>query len=99
MSDPAEPQIHEIGKRKYVVAPVAPLDVDGVRTMMVGTILWGVALVALLPFIPTLKANGDLWWLYTCAAGFGLGLLGWDVCRRRHLKRQEPGRRSNNSQD
>jgi len=88
VSEQPEPQVHEIGKRKYIVAPVAPLDVGGVRTMLTGTIIWAVAFIALLPFIPTLKANGDLWWLYTCGAGFGLGLLGWDVCRRREHRAQ-----------
>ncbi len=87
MSSDPQPQIHEIGKRKYVVAPVSPLDLDGVRTMLAGTVLWGLALVMLLPFTQTLKADGNLWWLYTCGAGFGLGVLGWDVCRRRQRKR------------
>ena len=88
MSSDPQPQVHEIGKRKYVVAPVSPLDLDGVRTMLAGTVLWGLALVMLLPFTQTLKADGNLWWLYTCGAGFGLGVLGWDVCRRRQRKRR-----------
>jgi hypothetical protein len=91
VSDEIEPQVHEIGNRKYVVAPVQPLDVDGVRTMLTGAILWAIALLALLPFIPTLKDHGNLWWIYTCAAGFGLGILGWDVCRRRQRKRKSTG--------
>ena len=39
---------HEIGNRTYIVADVEPLDVDGVRTVTVGTIAWLVAFVALL---------------------------------------------------
>ena len=31
---------HEIGNRTYIVADVEPLDVDGVRTVEVGTALW-----------------------------------------------------------
>jgi hypothetical protein len=79
-----QPHDHiEIGKRTYVVAPVEPLDVDGVRTMQVGTAIWGLAFLLLLPFYGRLSADGHLWWLWTCAAGFGLGALGWEHCRRR----------------
>ena len=76
-------QVHEIGRRRYIVADVEPLDVDGVRTVAVGTALWALAFVLLLPFYGRLADSGRLWWLWTCAAGFGLGVLGWDYCRRR----------------
>ena len=79
--------VHEIGNRTYIVADVDPLDVDGVRTLAVGTILWGVAFLMLLPFSGRLRTDGHLWWLWTCVAGFGLGLLGWDYCRRRRNAR------------
>ena len=85
-----EPTSHEIGNRTYVVAPVEPLDVDGVRTVEVGTAVWLVAFVALLPFYGTLSAHGRTWWLWTCLAGFGLGLVGLDHCRRRRRSRREP---------
>ena len=49
MSD-EQPVVHEIGNRTYIVAPVEPLDVDGVRTLAVGTALWGLAFLMLLPF-------------------------------------------------
>jgi len=74
---------HEIGQRTYLVAEVEPLDVDGVRTMIVGSVLWAVALVAMLPFIGTLRDNGRLTWLWICLAGLGLGLVGVEYCRRR----------------
>ncbi|HSE71756.1 MAG TPA: DUF2530 domain-containing protein [Nocardioidaceae bacterium] len=81
---PAEKvKTHEIGKRTYVVADVEPLDVDGVRTVAVGTGLWLVALIMLLPFYGRLEDSDRLWWLWTCVAGFGLGIIGWDYCRRR----------------
>jgi hypothetical protein len=35
-----QPMKHEIGKRTYIVADVEPLDVDGVRTVEVGTLAW-----------------------------------------------------------
>lgn len=82
-----QPQVRSIGKRTYLVADVAPLDVDGVRTLLVGSIMWAVAFVMLLPFSGRLREDGHLWWLWTCVAGFGLGLLGWDFCRRRRDRR------------
>jgi hypothetical protein len=73
----------DIGQRSYVVAPVTPLDVTGVRTVAVGTIAWAVVFVALLPFYGTLRDDDRLWWLWTCLAGVGLGLVGLEYCRRR----------------
>ncbi|TXJ06049.1 MAG: DUF2530 domain-containing protein [Aeromicrobium sp.] len=65
------------------MAPVEPLDVNGVRTMAVGTALWAVALVGLLPFWSTLDASGRTWWVWTALAGVGIGLLGFEYCRSR----------------
>ena len=83
-----QPIVHEIGNRTYIVADVEPLDVDGVRTLAVGTALWAVAFVLLVPFSGRLRDDGHLWWMWTCVAGFGLGLVGWDYCRRRRNARQ-----------
>ncbi len=80
---------HEIGNRTYIVANVAPLDVDGVRTSEVGTAIWLVAFIALLPFYGALQDSGRTWWLWTCMAGFGIGLLGLEYCRRRRKTRAE----------
>jgi hypothetical protein len=78
----------------HVVADVEPLDVDGVRTVAIGSVAWIVAFVAMLPFIGTLKDNDRLSWLWICIAGFGLGLIGVEYCRRRrNLLASEPGRR------
>jgi hypothetical protein len=74
----------EIRQKTYVTAKeVAPLDVTGVRTIGVGVVLWLIAFAALLPFYSTLQENDRGWWLWTCLAGFGLGLLGLEYCRRR----------------
>lgn len=65
---------------------VAPLDVDAVRTMQVGTLLWAVALAATLIARDTLTADGRTWWIWTCAAGVALGLLGVAVTARRRRR-------------
>ena len=73
----------EIGEKTYVTATVQPLDLTGVRTVAVGAILWLIAFFALLPFYPTLEDSDRGWWLWTSIAGFGMGLLGLEYCRRR----------------
>lgn len=80
-------------------ADVPPLDVDGVRALGVGTALWIVALLVLLPFRDRLEADGNTWWLWTCAAGIGLGLLGELYCLlRRRRFRSGGGRRQGGPQ-
>lgn len=76
-------EVHGIGRRTYLVADVEPLDVTGVRTVGVGTALWLLGFVLLLPFQGWLADTGRTWWLWTCIAGFGLGMFGVDFCRRR----------------
>jgi hypothetical protein len=82
-----QPTVHEIGRRTYLVADVQPLDLDGVRTVEIGTVLWLVAFVAMLPFYGRLEESGRLWWLWACMAGFGLGLFGIEICRKRRSRR------------
>jgi hypothetical protein len=84
-----QPMQHEFGNRTFFVADVEPLDVDGVRTVEVGVALWLLAFLALLPFYGRLEEAGNLWWLWTCLAGFGLGLFGLEYCRRRRRTRAE----------
>jgi Protein of unknown function (DUF2530) len=66
-----------------------PLPYDGVGSVAVGTVVWLVALVVMLPFTGDLRADGHLWWIATAATGFGLGLLGLVYCvrRRNRLRR------------
>ncbi|MCY7394876.1 MAG: DUF2530 domain-containing protein [Nocardioides sp.] len=84
-----QPKKHEIGGRTYAVAEVEPLDVDGVRTVGVGSALWLLGFVALLPFYGRLAEDGRTWWLWACLAGAGLGLVGLEYCRRRRRVRVE----------
>ena len=69
-----------------------PPDVDGVRTVQVGTAVFFVAFLALLPFYGRLEEDGHTWWLWMCLCGVGLGLFGLEYCRRRrnHLPSQPP---------
>jgi outer membrane biosynthesis protein TonB len=62
---------------------VRPLDVDGVRTVAVGTVLWAITFVVLALFRDDLDAEGVGWWMWTCLAGVGLGLLGLEYTRKR----------------
>lgn len=60
-----------------------PLDVDGVQTVLVGTVMWAIAFLVLLFMRNDLAESGREWWLWTCLAGAGLGLLGYEYARRR----------------
>jgi hypothetical protein len=59
-----------------------PLDVDAVRIVAGGTIVWFVAFLLLLPFHGRLVESGRELWLWTCLAGAGLGLIGLPMCVR-----------------
>lgn len=78
---------HEIGSRTYLVADVEPLDVDGVRTVMVGSAIWLLTFIGLLPFYGRLQESGHTWWLWTCLAGLALGLFGLEYTKRRRNAR------------
>jgi hypothetical protein len=82
------PVTHEIGNRTYVVADVDPLDLDGTWTVAVGTGLFLLAFLVLLPFHDRLEDAGRGWWQWTCLAGFALGVVGWEYCRRRRNRRR-----------
>ena len=90
----------EIGGTTHRVAEVQPMDLDGVRTMTVGTILWGFAAAAMLPFLGRLEAADRGWWFWSAVAGFGLGMIGIEYCKvRRDALRagQANGRRRSRS--
>lgn len=90
-------EVHEIGNRTFIVADVEPLDVTGLRTVLVGILLWVLGFVVLLVFFRAqLERDGHLWWLWTCVAGVVLGLAGGEHLRRRHqrlrARQREDGR-------
>ncbi|MQY13016.1 hypothetical protein SRB5_31560 [Streptomyces sp. RB5] len=60
-----------------------PFEGNPVAVVTGGTILWAVLFVVQLPFYGWFDDHGHTWWLWTCLAGAGLGLLGiWLVKRR-----------------
>lgn len=73
-----------VGSSTGEVAVVRPLDVTGVRTVGVGTVLFLLAALVLVLFFRQWMADTDReWWLWTCVTGFALGVFGSDHCRRR----------------
>jgi hypothetical protein len=54
-----------------------------VRTVAVGTGLWAVAFCVLVVFRDQLADEGLGWFLWTCLAGLGMGLLGLEYTRKR----------------
>lgn len=59
-----------------------PLELDDTRVVAVGTLLWLVALVALL-VAALLGADVHGWWVAMCACGAVLGLCGLRYVARR----------------
>jgi hypothetical protein len=70
--------------RRYPARPTPePLDVDAVRVVTAGTVLWALAGLTLLVFHDWLQRTEREWWLWTCLVGAGLGVVGVRYCRRR----------------
>lgn len=81
---------------KWTPAHEAPEPLEGpvVATVTGGTIIWFVLFLVQLPFYGWFDDHGHLWWLWTCAAGGALGLVGGLVrtgARRGTQARGGPG--------
>jgi len=63
-----------------------PLDVDAARIVLVGSVLWFAAFLALLPFRSRLAGAGHEIWMWTCLAGGVLGLIGLPLAMRARAK-------------
>ena len=59
-----------------------PLEANTVRLVLVGTALWFVAFLVLLPMRGRLTDDGHSIWLWTCLAGWVLGLIGLPLAMR-----------------
>lgn len=69
------------GQRRELVNP-PPVRMNARRIVMAGTLLWFIAFVALLPFYGWLGHHDHRIWLWTCLAGWVLGILGWSIILR-----------------
>lgn len=63
-----------------------PLHTDDRKAVLVGTVIWLLGLAATLIQREDLAAAGRSWWVWTCAAGAGLGLLGLSYLHHRELR-------------
>ena len=61
--------------KRSLVRPPA-VEGNARRIVMIGTAIWFVAFVALLPFYGWLGRHDHRVWLWTCLAGWLLGLFG-----------------------
>jgi hypothetical protein len=61
-------------ERELVTPPAVQINTR--RIVLIGTVLWFVAFVALLPFYGWLGRHDHRIWLWTCLAGWLLGLVG-----------------------
>jgi hypothetical protein len=59
-----------------------PVQINARRIVAIGTLLWFVGFVALLPFYGWLGDHGHRIWLWTCLAGWILGLIGSAIMMR-----------------
>ena len=80
----------EQNEPRRLIADVPPLDVDGVRAVEVGTLIWLVAFVGMLPFYGRLEDDGHGWWLWTCLAGGVLGMLGYALMGKHRREGRAP---------
>jgi hypothetical protein len=65
---------------------VAPVDVDGVQVVAVGSLGWLGALVFVLVDHRDLVASGRQWWITTALLGLALALPGMGYCLRRRSR-------------
>ncbi|MER5312237.1 DUF2530 domain-containing protein [Streptomyces sp. NPDC002773] len=71
-----------------------PLEGPVVGTIIGGTILWFVLFLVQVPFYGWFDDRDLTWWVWTCLAGAGLGLIGIWYVRKRDaaIKRHEAAR-------
>ncbi len=70
-------------EQEFDIASVKPLDTDGVAAIAIGTVLFAIAFVVSLFWRESLAADGREWWIWVCAVGAGLGVIGTAYTARR----------------
>ncbi len=66
----------------------APVKTDDRKAVLVGLVLWLLALIPTLVFAGPLTRSGDAWWLWTVVVGIALGVAGLAyLTARRHRSR------------
>jgi hypothetical protein len=68
--------------KRQLKTPPEPVQVDSQRVILIGTAIWFVAFVVLLPFYDWLGHHGHRVWLWTCLAGWILGLISLPLIRK-----------------
>ena len=63
----------------YIPPALPPVRTGLWHIAVPGTLVWLAGFIVLLFFIPTLQANDAMIWLWTCLAGFLLGLVGLSI--------------------
>ena len=53
-----------------------PVATDDRKAMLLGLVMWVVALIVVLIFLEPVRAAGNEWWLWAAVAGIVLGLIG-----------------------
>lgn len=62
----------------------APVKTDDRKVVLVGLVLWIIALGVMLALLPQLQESGLDWLLWTVVVGFGLGLVLLVYTSKRH---------------
>ena len=62
----------------------APVKTDDRKVVLVGLVLWILALAGMLLFLGALEDSGFVWLLWTVVCGLGLGLVLLVFTSRRH---------------
>jgi len=69
-----------MGDRVLVQPPA--VQINARRIVAIGTALWFVGFVVLLPFYSSLGRHHHRIWMWTCLAGWVLGLVGLAIMHR-----------------
>ena len=85
VSNPAD-SLSESGKEARSAGKklaLEPLEINGITAVTVGTIIWTVATVIMVLMRDQLESSGRGNWIWICACGVLLGLIGIRYTRRR----------------